>query len=853
MSRVFVAEETTLGRRVVVKVLPPDTSGLASVDRFRREVQVAAQLQHPHIVPVLAAGETGSRETGDALLYYTMPLVDGETLRARLSRDGGLPVAVAIRILRDITKALSYAHRHGVVHRDIKPENVLLGEDGDALVTDFGVAKALAAAHTVPDATAVLTSIGMAVGTPAYMAPEQAMADPQTDHRADLYSLGVVAYEMLAGSHPFAGRSAQALVAAHTTEAPESLERRRSSVPPTIAALVMRLLEKHPADRPQTADELLQTLDAVITPNGALSDQSAVALPPRGAGVRWNLWRMVGAGAVTAAIAIGVVWYRRARPDSSPDQSQRVLVVAMRNETRDTSLASVGRMAADWITEGLVRLDGLSVVSDLASSSAAGDSALRAAARVNGAGIVVSGAYYVDGDSIRLQATVTDVAGWKRLPSIRAVSAPRSQPSALLEPLRQRVMGMLAERNDQSGSFAGDIPPSFDAYQLVVAGNQGAVTGDWAGALADWVRAASLDSLWARPRLGAAQAYVNLGRPAEADSMLKVVERLRPTLGASDLAVLNYMHSQVDGNTEGQLVAVREISRVTPGADLSHFLHGFVGVLDNRPHEALVALRRIPYRSSRFGSSQTGRTYWRNVTSAYHSLSQHERELEAARIARGYLPAISDIRYVELRAMAPHAQLDSLMSKLDELDDVRPTPSTAWMMTTPTILVALAEELEAHERPDVAKRVLLRSIDWQRTHPSVGPADAKARLDQSEALFLLGRFDEADPIVASLAKDYPLEPSYIALRGIVALRRNRPAEATGAAERLRTMRAAYASGALLYARAQITAQLGDTVAALVLLRQSLASGVSVEYAHADPYLKPLRQNAQFVALLRPKD
>jgi len=147
MSRVFLAEETTLGRRVVVKVLSPETSGVASVDRFRREIQVAAQLQHPHIVPLLAAGETGSHATGDTLLYYTMPLVEGETLRARLSRDGGLPIPVAIRILRDVTKALTYAHRHGVVHRDIKPENVLLGEDGDALVTDFGVAKALAVAN----------------------------------------------------------------------------------------------------------------------------------------------------------------------------------------------------------------------------------------------------------------------------------------------------------------------------------------------------------------------------------------------------------------------------------------------------------------------------------------------------------------------------------------------------------------------------------------------------------------------------------------------------------------------------------------------------------------------------------
>ena len=180
MSRVFVAEETELGRQVVIKVLPPELAASLSLDRFRREIHVAASLQHPHIVPLLSAGQAGD------LLYYSMPLVEGESLRARLRRDGELPVAETVRILRDVADALSYAHRHGVVHRDIKPDNVLVS-DGHALVTDFGVAKALDEARH-----SVLTSAGLALGTPAYMAPEQAAADPHVDHRADIYAVGAV-------------------------------------------------------------------------------------------------------------------------------------------------------------------------------------------------------------------------------------------------------------------------------------------------------------------------------------------------------------------------------------------------------------------------------------------------------------------------------------------------------------------------------------------------------------------------------------------------------------------------------------------------------------------------------------
>ena len=256
MSRVYLATEVRLGRQVVIKVLPPEMSAAVNVERFEREIQLAARLQHPHIVPLLTAAAAGD------LLYYIMPFIEGESLRAKLAREGELPVAEAAKIMREVVDALSYAHRSGVVHRDIKPDNVLLS-DGHAVVTDFGVAKAV----TASSGKSSLTSLGVALGTPAYMAPEQAAADPHVDHRADIYATGVLAYEMLTGQTPFTAPTAQALLAAHITQVPDPVSTRRPAVPAVLNGLLMRCLEKRPADRWQSAAELLGHLEAAATPS----------------------------------------------------------------------------------------------------------------------------------------------------------------------------------------------------------------------------------------------------------------------------------------------------------------------------------------------------------------------------------------------------------------------------------------------------------------------------------------------------------------------------------------------------------------------------------------------------------
>jgi len=299
MSRVYLAEEVSLGRQVVVKVLPPDLAAAINVERFRREIQLAAKLQHPHIVPLLSAGQAGE------VLYFTMPFIDGESLRAKLAREGELPVGETVRLIRDVVDALAYAHEQDILHRDIKPDNVMVSRH-HGLVTDFGVAKALSEAGGHPaGGSSGFTTAGVAMGTPTYMAPEQAAADPQIDHRADIYAVGVMAYEMLAGHPPFTGRTPQQLLAAHVSRAPEPLHTVRTTVPPDLAAVVMRCLEKRPADRWQTAEDLLRAMETVNTPGGGTLSTAAFRPSAPGVSLAGSPRRRGLAAAGLVALALG--------------------------------------------------------------------------------------------------------------------------------------------------------------------------------------------------------------------------------------------------------------------------------------------------------------------------------------------------------------------------------------------------------------------------------------------------------------------------------------------------------------------------------------------------------------------
>jgi len=293
MATVYLATDDKHDRKVALKVLRPELAAVLGPDRFPREIKIVAQFNHPHILSLYDSGESAG------FLYYVMPFVEGESLRERMRREGQLPIADAVRILREVVDALAYAHERGIVHRDIKPDNVMIS-GRHAVVTDFGVAKAVSAAGGEK-----LTTVGVAVGTPTYMAPEQAMGEVNVDHRADIYAVGVLGYEMLTGKPPFDGPTAQAVLSAHVLEAPPNLRELRASVPPVLADALARCLAKDPKDRWQRAEELLNQLEMVgMTPSGGVTPTDT--RPVKATDTRQPMNRRTWiAGIVAAVVVVG--------------------------------------------------------------------------------------------------------------------------------------------------------------------------------------------------------------------------------------------------------------------------------------------------------------------------------------------------------------------------------------------------------------------------------------------------------------------------------------------------------------------------------------------------------------------
>jgi len=427
MSRVFVALDASLGRRVVVKVLPPELAASVSVDRFKREILLAATLQHPHIVGVLTAGEI------DGMPYFTMPFVEGDSLRTRIERDGRLTVGRTVSILKDVARALAYAHEHGVVHRDIKPDNVLLAGTS-ATVTDFGIAKALLGSiATDPEQPAgsdktgtlasrsALTQLGTTLGTPAYMAPEQAAADPATDGRADIYSFGIMAYEMLIGQVPFKSKTPQALLAAQLTSTPAPIPTLRTDVPAALAKLVMLCLEKEREKRPQSAREIAELLEHPDMVSGAFAAASIAAAK------RPLSLTIAIVAATLAAVLIGVALWTRGKAATSnedpatqvaaaaaaaaaaAERARSIVVLPFVNIGRDTTDAYLADGLTNDLINALGRVPGLRVTSrSVASSAREKFSSAGEIGKALNVGRILEGTVQREGNRLRVTARVTN-------------------------------------------------------------------------------------------------------------------------------------------------------------------------------------------------------------------------------------------------------------------------------------------------------------------------------------------------------------------------------------------------------------------------------------------------------------
>jgi serine/threonine-protein kinase len=502
MATVYLAEDVKHRRKVAVKVLRPELAAVLGADRFHREIEIAANLTHPHILPLHDSGDA------DGFFYYVMPHIDGESLRDRLAREHALPIADAVRIIRDVADALAKAHSQGVIHRDIKPDNVMLS-DRHALVTDFGVAKAVSEATGMQQ----LTTAGVAVGTPTYMAPEQIAADPDADHRADIYALGVMAYELITGRPPFTNQTPQALLAAHLTVDPESIGTVRPDTPASLAATVMRCLEKQPDHRWQRAEDIVRALDTIATPESGTVAGAAIPRPRgRARRGRWIAATMV-ATAVAVTAWMGIQWSRAAG-------SPRVLAVVPLTAIGDSVTT---RAFGDGLVEILAsRLTELTrgvepplwvippgEIRELAITSAA-----KARAELN-ATLAFTGSLQQAGSDLRLTLNLVDAASLRQVRSAQIV-APPGDVATWEEGAVSQALVMLDVTPTQSGVPKGPDArrrvPVARAYELYVRG-RGTLTrsdrtrADVTKAIELFEQAVAADSQYALALAGLGEAY----------------------------------------------------------------------------------------------------------------------------------------------------------------------------------------------------------------------------------------------------------------------------------------------------------------------------------------------------------
>ena len=789
----------------------------------------------------------------DGFLYYVMPYLEGESLRERIARESELPVGDAVRVLREVTDALAAAHAMGVVHRDVKPDNVMLS-GRHAVVTDFGVAKA------VSEATGrhQLTTVGVALGTPTYMAPEQAAADENIDHRADIYAVGAMGYERLAGRPPFIGTSLQAVLTAQVTEKPRELTELRAAVPPGLSAVLMRCLEKKPADRWQSAEALLGQLEAFATPTtGVTPTQVQPTTAVAGAGARTPAWLKVALP--VAVLGIGVLAWSALRGPSTQSTElpaaaalseggpDRLVVMPLENLTADPEMDVWGQLAADWMARAIDGPRPLPVIASTTVRDAVrelGNAAgVATVAERTGATHAAAGTVSRIGDQVRFEVGFVDVRSGERLRDLPPVTAPIDSVEAavgILAELAAAQAVALFDPNAPDFIQGVSVPPSLSAYQDYL--NQAelfcqsryneaiAVGARILRSYPDYIPALQFNEV----------SYGNSSRDIEADSVRRLLDGLRAGMTSHERFLHDWLAANYDGDLETAYRISQDAYRLTPAAAVGPAAQSAlrIGFFDES-RRMMTAGLSVDDPCADFS------VIWNTVSGAYHLLGAYQEELEWA---RAQLLGAPDHRLLidrEIRALAGLGQPDAVDSILAVLEELPPQPGYSHGVRLRTA----ALELRAHGFPGRAAAVAQRATEWYGEQP----AD-EGRNNRAQAFYVAGDYAEAEVIFAELAEGGIRIWNPLGRWAVTLARIGLVDDAMQVSARLEALEELNMRGAPLKWMAAIESVLGNRDQAVEILARAKRAGVSysVEF-HRDPHWEPLRGYAPFESLFAPRD
>jgi serine/threonine-protein kinase len=861
MAVVFLAEDLRHHRQVALKVLRPELAAEIGPSRFLREIETAARLSHPHILPLLDSGAAGE------LLYYAMPYVEGESLRGRLAREKQLRLDDALQIAREVADALSYAHGHGVVHRDIKPENILL-QSGHAVVADFGIARAIAAAGD--DArTATMTVAGTTLGTPAYMSPEQVAGSRDLDGRSDLYSLGCVLYEMLAGQPPFTGPTVESLVHQHLTAEAPNITVMRPAVPGWVAAAIQRALSKTPADRFNPVAQFAEALAHRESTNTAAAPTVARVPPARRR--RW-LAMLGGAAAVVAVAVASLLIPRHVRKAPAPgpapgrpsNDRREIAVLPFQNLSAEGPYAYFASGLHEELLTQLAKVTALKVISRTSVMGyQGGPKPLKQIATELGVGSVVEGSVQVVGGRLRVNVQLIDAATDEHLWAER-YDRTLADAFAIQSEVAQKIVAGVGAvlTSAEQGSLAAAPTQNAEAYRLYLQGSEyssrpGVLQQNLESAQQLYQRALAVDSSFALAHAALSQVHG---------------------------LMYWWRYDRSEARAARQRAEAQAALRLAPDLPQAHIAMGLVHQWRRSDYrraldEYAIALEALPNDAElwyRIGSAQRRLGHWSEALAAFDKATRLNPR-DADLFLQSGFTFESLHRYPD--AIRAFERASVLAPDLHAAASDKAWTYVLWLGQLDTLRAALSRvpsDMNVGGRGDVAisKRNLalwernadgmLRNGDEALRQPapdagwrgSVALYSGWAHQLRGDRLAARAAFDAArvsldSALVGAASDDWGLHSE----RGLALARLGRRDEALREARWLQQSEV-YRHDAMdgpnvAESRAQILAQTGDADAALDEIERLLVgpSWLSVHTLQLDPRWDPIREHPRFKALL----